>query len=171
MKQRKMKYKGFEFPCNPARVQIKSSRTVSETALINSGGSADDICANPREVFGEGRFFGEGALEASSHLEAMCKTEGAGWLYLPSGECMTAILKELTISQDANKNEVSYSFKFIETRGAKETVYRPKSTAVREGENLFDVAHRCGVPIEKLISLNDFKTPFDVSAGEGVALR
>lgn len=171
MKQCKMKYKGFEFPCNPSVLEIKASRNVSKAAIVGRGEAAFDICANAREAVGEGRFFGEGAFENASRLEALCRSGGAGWLYLPGGECFRAHFKELTIKQDANKNEVFYSFKFIEHESFEKASYSPDCTAVKDGENLFDVAHRCGVSVEALLELNNLKSPFDVKAGEAVALK
>lgn len=79
--------------------------------------------------------------------------------------------KELTVKADAKRNEVFYTFCFIESGSHKRCELAPDFAIAQEGENLFDIAYRCKIPIERIMKLNEFKNPFDVSAGSKVVLR
>lgn len=166
----KMKYKDFEFPINPGEIEIKYSRKISEKSLIDSDTSVYNFCKNPSVISGSGKFFGKSANEYLNHLCYLNKNSESGWLFLPNGECFDAFFKDLYIKQNSKEESVFYSFVFIENCHHKSVNEKLDFTTVKKNENLFDVANRCGVLIEKIMENNDYKTPFDVKKGDEVKL-
>ncbi len=167
----KMKYKDFEFPLNPSVIKVKHSRNITENPIIDSDSAVYNISKNASVISGEGSFFGEKAFHYASELERLSKSNSSGWLFTPNGGCFNAYLKEVTIKSDAKRNEVFYTFTFIENCNHKKNQKDIEFVYARKDENLFDIAHRCDVPIEKLLELNNRKNPFDISAGDKVVLR
>lgn len=167
----KMKFREFEFPLNPAVIEVKYSKNISKTPLFGSDSATEGVSRNAAVICGEGSFFGEGAFALAAELERLNKSEADGWLFLPDGGCFKAFFEELTVRSDAKKNEVFYTFKFVESCAHKKQELLLDFTTVRDGENLFDVAHRTRVPLERIMDLNSFKSPFDVSAGDKAVLR
>ena len=47
----------------------------------------------------------------------------------------------------------------------------PLGVGFDDGENLFQIAGRCNVPVERLMALNDFATPFSVNSGDRVVIK
>lgn len=171
MKLCKMKYKNFEFPLNPSAVEIKYSSNINEASIVESDSAVELISKNATIVTGEGSFFGEDAFTLASELERLSAEHDSGWLFLPNGACFDVFLKELFIKSDARKNEVFYSFKFIENCNHRKSRLELDFVKARKNENLFDIAHRCRKPLEKIMELNNFKSPFDIKEGDRVALK
>lgn len=167
----KMKYKDFEFPLNPSVIKVKHSRNISEKSLFDSDSAVYNISKNASVISGEGSFFGEKAFEYAGELEKINKESSSGWLFLPNGSCFDAYFKELTIKSDAKKNDVFYTFTFIENCNHKKNEREIEFVYAKEGENLFDVAYRCGISLETILELNNFKNPFDISVGDKVVLK
>lgn len=165
-----MRYKGFEFPMNPSVIETKYSGNIKETPLLESDSAVEAASINAAVISGEGSFFGEDAFAFAAELERLSASAESGWLFLPGGGCFDAYLKELTVKTDAKKNEVFYTFKFIENCSHRKNELRLDFVTARDGENLFDIAYRCKAPLEKIMELNDFKSPFDIKAGDKVML-
>lgn len=167
----KMKYKNFEFPLNPYVIKVNHSRNIAENPILDSDSAAYNISKNASVISGEGCFFGEKAFYFASELERLSKSDSSGWLFTPNGNCFNAYFKELTIKSDAKRNEVFYSFTFIENCNHNKVKREIDFVYAKKDENLFDIAHRCKVPIEKLLELNNRKNPFDISTGDKVVLK
>lgn len=167
----KMKYKNFEFPLNPSVIKVKHSRNIAENSIIDSDSAVYNISKNASVISGEGCFFGDKAFQYASELENLSKSSSPGWLFTPNGDCFNAYLKELTIKSDAKRNDVFYTFTFVENCNHKKNERDIEFVFAKEGENLFDIADRCNIPIETILDINDFKNPFDISAGDKVVLK
>ena len=167
----KMKFKDFEFPSNPAVIKTKLSANVREAPLFDSDSAVYNVSRNAAVISGQGSLWGEERFNASSLLKRLQQSSGAGWLFLPDGSCYNAFFTALTLEEDAKKGCVSYSFSFTENCFHTKEEHDFGFTLAREGENMFDIAHRCGVPIETLMRLNDIKTPFDLAQGDKVVLK
>ena len=167
----KMKFKDFEFPSNPAVIKTKLSANVRENPLFQSDSAVYHISRNAAVISGEGSFWGEERFTASVLLKRLQSSSSSGWLFLPDGSCFNAFFTSLTIEEDAKKGCVSYSFSFTENCAHVQEEYDFGFTLARENENMFDIAYRCDVPVETLMRLNDFKTPFSVKEGDRVTLK
>ncbi len=167
----KMKYKNFEFPLNPYLIKVKHSRNIAENPIIDSDSAVYNVSKNASVISGEGCFFGEKAFDFASELERLSKSDSSGWLFIPSGNCFDAYLKDLTIKSDAKRSEVFYSFTFIENCNHSNNQREIDFIYANKDENFFDIANRCEIPIEKLLELNNRKNPFDIYDGDKVVLR
>lgn len=167
----KMKFKGFSFDVNPNFIEIRHKRIISEKALLNGRSRVNSGALCPAEITGRGCFYGSNAPEKLAMLEALHKMGGAGMLYLPQGSAYKVYFKELTFSFNADKNRYDYSFAFVECTSSKKPVRDFSYTLADDGENLFQIAGRCNVPVERLMALNDFATPFSVNSGDRVVLK
>ena len=167
----KMKFKGFSFDVNPASVEVYHKRNISEKALLSGRSRVRDEAVCPTEIHGKGCFYGENAYESLSALETLHSKGGEGWLYLPQGSVYKVYFKELSFCFNADKNRYDYSFVFIECMNGKKPLYNFSFTIALNDENLFQIADRCNTPVEQLMALNDYKTPFAVSAGDRVVLK
>lgn len=167
----KMHFKNFCFEINPAFIEIMHNRNIDCQPLLNGISSVKNGSVLPVEIQGRGYFFGERASEHASVLEMLHKKEEPGWLYLPSGQAYYAFLKKLSISFDALKNRYNYSFLFIENVNGKRPVRLFDFTVAGENENMFEIAKRCRISVERLMELNNYKNPFEVKAGDRVVLK
>ena len=167
----KMKFKDFEFPSNPAVIRTKLSSNVRENPLFQRDSAVYNISRNATVISGEGSFWGEERFTASALLKKLRSSNSSGWLFLPDGSCYNAFFTSLTVEENAKKGCVSYSFSFTENCAHVKEEYDFGFTLALENENMFDIAHRCGVAVETLMRLNDFKTPFSVKEGDKVVLR
>lgn len=171
MKTTKMKFKDFEFDVNPEKIKTEHSSNISQNPLFGSDSAVYNISRNASVISGEGSFWGEGAAEFSRELKRIREEPDAGWLFLPDGSCFNAFFSFLSITEEAKKDCVSYSFTFTENCNHRKSSYDFGFTYAESGENMFDVAYRSGVSIEKLMELNNFKTPFDIKEGDRVVLK
>lgn len=167
----RMSYKDVEFLSNPEVINISLSANISEKPLLNSDSAVNNVSRNAVVISGSGCFWGKAALSAARELKSLQRSSSSGWLFLPDGSCYDAFFSSLTIKEEAQKDCVSYSFSFIENCNHTSAEYDFGFTYAEEGENMFDIAHRCSVKIEKLMQLNNFKTPFCINAGDRVVLK
>lgn len=167
----KMKFKDFEFPSNPTVIKTELSNNVRENPLFGSDSAVYSVSRNAAVISGEGSLWGEERFTASALLKKLHSGSEAGWLFLPDGSCCNAFFTSLTLTEDAKRGCISYSFSFTENCLHKKEEYDFGFTVALENENMFDIAHRCGVAIETLMRLNDFKTPFSVKEGDKVVLQ
>lgn len=167
----KMKFKDFEFPSNPAVIKTELSANVRENPLFQSDSAVYNVSRNAAVISGNGSFWGEERFIASALLKKLQNSSSSGWLFLPDGSCFNAFFTSLTVEEDAKKGCVFYSFSFTENCSHRKEEYDFGFTLALENENMFDIAHRCGVAVETLMRLNDFKTPFSVNAGDRVVLQ
>lgn len=167
----RMKYKDFEFPSNPAEIEIISSSSYSNKSELNGGSIVENLSVNPTVVCGNGEFYGEGSEAYCARLQNMLKDRASGWLFVPSAPPVKAFFTEFKFGKSNKKNAVSYSFKFTEDCIEKEARVKPEYITACEGDNAFEIANRFSVSVNDIMRLNDFKTPFDISEGDGVVLR
>jgi len=167
----KMRFKNFCFKSNPAFLEITHNRMVHNQPLLNGKSRVENGAVLPAEIQGKGCLFGSRAAEDAAVLEMLHKKAEPGWLYLPCGQAYHAYLKKLSVSFDAERNRYDYSFLFVENVNEKQPVRPLDFTLAGENENMFEIAQRCGISVERLMALNDYKTPFEVQAGDRVVLK
>ncbi len=170
MKLIKMSYKGLVFYANPSSIKIQLSKYVSKRNIPLFTSKTQEICFQPSRITGNGVFAGNDAGKFADKLMRIFKSEGSGYLFLPNSEPVLTHFDALDISYDAEKNCVSYSFSFIEDCKGKRHSFDFGYTFALEGENMYDVANRTNVSIEKLARCNDFKDLFSLSEGDRVKL-
>lgn len=167
----KMRYKDFVFASNPSKIEVLSSKSVSERALVNGGFSTAENSKNACVIKAEGTLYGEEAQSQLQGLTRLFNESGAGWLFLPNGRCFNAYFKTLITTQSADKGSVSYGITFVEKPAHRSEYYPFGYTYAQEGENAFDIAERCNISIEDLMDCNSIKTPFDIKGGDRIWLN
>ena len=167
----RLKYKDFEFPQNPAEISVEKSKEISERSLLSAGSAVEEIAQTAAKITASGRFFGSAARSAAARLSALYDDSGAGELYLPDGEYYRAYFTDLQLKQNAAEGAVEYSVSFVQDKGG--GCYRAGRSFVfaKDGENCFDIAYANQVPVEDIIELNGFKTPFEPQEGQPVRIR
>lgn len=166
-----MSFKGFAFDVNPSFIEIRHRRIISEKVLLNGKSRVNSGALCPVEITGRGCFYGDNAPEKLAVLEVLHKKGGAGRLCLPQGSAYRVYFKELSFSFNSDKNRYEYSFAFVECTNSKKSSFDFSYTLADDGENLFQIAGRCNVPVERLMALNDFATPFSVNSGDRVVIK
>lgn len=166
----KMKFKGFEFPTNPAVIEVNSSSNISFSPMLSGKSVVKSTAINPTVITGSGTFYGERGEEYCLYLQHLLRKNRAGVLMLPSAVGMDAYLTKFKYKKDTNKNQISYSFEFVENCGSKKETRKFCFTYARAGENAFDIANRCGVSVENIMENNEYSTPFSVREGDKVML-
>ena len=108
-----MQFRTFVWPNNPEKLQITFHRK-TEVEPYNGMWTVSNIARMPRVFTGEGIFFGEDAYSAFSSLAVMFYDGKAGTLILPSWSSATALLTDLTVTEEPAENFLRYSFSFLE---------------------------------------------------------
>lgn len=167
----RMKYKNFEFPSNPGKIEILTSSSYSSKADLNGGSVVENLSVNPTVVCGNGEFGGAGSEEYCARLQNMLRDRASGWLFVPSAPPVKAFFTEFKFERNSKKNAVLYAFKFVEDCMDKEAHIQPEYITAGEGDNAFEIANRFGISINDIMTFNDFKTPFDINEGDRVVLK
>ncbi|MGN1202221.1 MAG: LysM peptidoglycan-binding domain-containing protein [Eubacterium sp.] len=167
----KLKYKDFEFPVNPGSIEILSSTNCSSKEIYGGNSVCENVSVNPIAVTGSGEFYGDNCEEHCAALQNLLKSTSSGWLFLPSAPPVKAFFTEFKFSKNSKKNSISYSFRFTEDCSSKKTQKAFNYTVAAQNENAFEIAGRCGVSVNDIMSLNDLKSPFDISQGDKVVMR
>lgn len=167
----RLKYKNFEFPSNPGSIEIISSSNFSSKPVFGGNSVCENISVNPVVVRGNGEFYGYRSEEYCSALQNLLKSTQSGWLFVPSSHPIKAFFTEFKFNKSSRKNAVVYSFEFTEDCTSRKPERVFESTTAKESENAFDIAERCGVSVNDIMRCNDFKSPFDICAGDKVVLR
>lgn len=167
----RLKYKEFEFPSNPGKIEILSSASCSSKPVLSGGSAVENISADPIVVCGSGEFYGEGCEEYCARLQNILKDTSSGWLFIPSSPPVKAFFTAFSFSKNTKKNSVLYSFKFTEDCLDRMAERKFDCTVARTGENAYEIANRTGISVNDIMLLNDFKSPFDIEEGDRVVLR
>lgn len=166
----KMRFGPFEWPVNPAEIQIEGARQVGETLFPVR--SLMDTGHRLRTVRGKGFFTGPDAAAQFASLHALLTNGGAEVLMLPEYGPMTAVLTELTLLR-GHMRMVEYAFAFRESpMEAKSTPCEESTVRIASDETLWHLAARYSIPIERLLSLNPgLADPWSAGEGTEVTLR
>ncbi|MGN0537250.1 MAG: DNA circularization N-terminal domain-containing protein [Acutalibacteraceae bacterium] len=168
----KMSYGSFVFEPLPSKIEITTERKIAEQKIPNGNNTVWDFGDNGRTIKGEGEFFGANALEQFERLREVVQSGGSHALYLPSFGRITAVCSSLKLLEEDHDNAVAYSFVFREVCTAAVNDWK-QSTAVLEGECLWQIATRTEIAVEVLLKLNPQIARPDrvLTTGERIVLR
>lgn len=167
----KLKYKNFEFPSNPEKIEMLSSTNCSSNAVLDKNSVVQNVSVNPVIVKGSGEFYGSIGEETAAFLQNMLRDKRSGWLMLPFSMSVKAFFTAFEFRKNSSKNAVLYSFEFTEDCSDRMAEREYKYTFAKTDENAFEIANRCDVSVNDIMCFNDFKTPFDIKEGDRVVLR
>ena len=170
MKYVKMNYRGLELSVNPESITIEMSKKIATAPVLFKNSISKEICFNPTVISGKGCFFGERAGEQANRLLTEFRSRGSAYLFCPLFPPLKMLFSDLKINADAQKGCIEYTFSFVEERCTKEGRKSFGFTYALEGENLYDIAGRCGVDVGALFSANSYRDLFSVKEGDKVWL-
>jgi hypothetical protein len=155
MKNAKMRFCGYAFEHNPAKLMIADAARIR--ALLPPGSLPDSISLGRglRIVKGEGELAGADCLARYERLRALYERGEKGILALPGLKAMTACLSALSLTAEPTEDVIGYRFTFTEARGDGAAVSGADTYTVRaDGESLWDIAYAYGIGIDELVRLN-----------------
>ena len=123
-----------------------------------------------RQIKGNGKFVGSNAGEKAHELIKVFQSKGSSFLFSHDLPPMRAYFSSLDISYNAVEECVDYSFEFIEDSDAKNPIRNFGYTFALANENLYDIANRTSVGVEKLFKCNNYPDLFSVREGDKVWL-
>ena len=108
-----MRYKGYAFPYNPKKLEIKYSRNFVRYPLLGSDIITQENQSSTATVDGWGSFFGADASSQLRQLESLFKQGGMGQLVLPNGDVEDAYFASLSCTSEAGGDVLDYAFSFV----------------------------------------------------------
>lgn len=146
-----MVFRDFVWPRLPEHIRIEDARATARLRLPYMGEAVQDLGGGGRLATGSGILVG---AQAGSQWKALCACfakGGAGTLLLPGATPMTALFTELSLDGAPRTDRIAYSFTFVEQTEEKRL---PDSVFAQEGDCLWRIANRWGVPLEALRDAN-----------------
>lgn len=166
----KMEYRGLSFPINPASIKTKFSKNIKSKTIPFAFCKVQEINDYPTVVTANGKFVGSSAMQFSYELMRVYKQNGSSYLLMPDSLPVKAYFKNLELSYDAKNSCVNYQVEFIEDVSSKKGKFDFGYTYALANENVYDVANRTNVDVEKIVEHNDFCDLFSLKEGDKVWL-
>ena len=154
----KMTYKGFCFDANPAYIKAEYSKNIASKSVLFKSAKQQEISFKAAKIKGNGK------------LIKVFQSKGSSFLFSHDLPPMRAYFSSLDISYNAVEECVDYSFEFIEDSDAKNPIRNFGYTFALADENLYDIANRTSVGVEKLFKCNNYPDLFSVREGDKVWL-
>lgn len=167
----RLKFKDYVFPANPYAVEIVCAKTLSDQKAPGWHTATQEICANPAVITVQGELYGEDAREQLHNLSALQRESGSGELYIPYDDSRRVFFEQFAFSIAADGEKITYKAVFKEDMQTPKKICAITKTTVQSGENLFDIAARCGISVEELLTKNSLKSPFDIQEGQEILLH
>ena len=186
-----MRYKGYTWPHNPRVYSIDYERKMATNKVPFGLYYLQDLGRTRRVMEGEGEFVGEGAYSQFGELANVFHENGPGLLIHPVWQAASAYFVTLRLEQEPLPNYVRYSFSFWEDvdyysgaasvqtagsiggtgtgSGTSPTAGASTRYRVVQGDTLWGIAQRFGLPLETLVALNpQIKNPNLIRPGDEV---
>lgn len=166
----KMRYKNFVFNVNPSDIKLSFKKNIAKADVMCSNQVCSEVGENAAVISGKGCFIGDDAEKKAFELMRIYNKQGADFLFTPYSSPVLAIFSCLDLSYSSDSRRVEYSFEFTEQGKRKAQSFEFGYTYAEEGENLFDIADRAQISVDKIVELNDFCGVFSVKEGDKVWL-
>lgn len=112
-----MRFAGFEFPYNPATLDIRFEKRFAEYEYPDiDGAELEKMGLSPKVVSGRGAFFGPGAYTTFLKLKDTFEKSKADTLIIPIYGSMRCEFMSLTASHEPTPDYVEYDFEFKESK-------------------------------------------------------
>lgn len=169
MMQLYMGYKEFSWPRLPDTLCMENEKYTQVLEQPENGETLQELGSHGRKITGSGVFLGEQAAQQWTTLCGCYAKEGAGILYLPGREPITAVFTKLTLSGSPRSDRIAYQFAFHETGKAQTAV---RTYRVQQGDCLWSAAAAAGVSVESLLAANPGKIRWanELETGMGLVL-
>ena len=162
MKLVPMRFNGVEWHHNPKEIVFECDKTVKELCSAGSTAYIQDFGRKNMIVSGTGELYGEDCLEQFDRLLTLFKKGGRGVLVIPKITPIFAVFESLKIKGEPKPDMLEYSFVFREVMEEKRTE-KVNACIGQEGERLWDISYKYGIPIDTLVKLNPSVKRHDIS--------
>ena len=169
MKLVPMRFKGVQWHHNPKEIAFECDKTVNELNSPNGTSYIQNMGRKNMIISGTGELYGNDCLEQFDRLLSLFRQGGQGVLAIPKITPVYAVFESLKIKGEPKPDVLEYSFVFREVMEEKQQD-KAQTYAAEEGECLWDISYKFGVPIDTLVKFNpNVKRP-DISL-EGRVIR
>lgn len=162
MKLVPMRFNGFEWHHNPKEIVFECVKNINELSSPGSTAYIQDMGRKNMIVSGTGELYGEDCLEQFDRLLTLFKKGGRGVLAVPKITPIFAVFESLKIKGQPSPDILEYSFVFREVMEEKRTE-KVNACIGQDGERLWDISYKYGVPIDTLVRLNPSVKRPDIS--------
>lgn len=166
-----MRFASFEWKINPTSLQVSHDLEIESGVIPRKG---QRVLSTSRKVSlckGEGEFVGSDCIERYRMLEQLCLRKEKGILTLPGQMPFEAYFTHLSLVCGTENDVVRYRFEFCRDMTKTNENNSQKVHICKEGESLYDISYREGVPVETLLVLNpQVRWISSMRAGEQVKL-
>lgn len=121
----KLQYRHHIFEHNPRKIKLHFLNTVAAQALPGYGEITQNLGPRCRVVRCEGEVFAQsaaGAMAKLAEIAQVCKNDGTGMLYLPTGEQFEASVSRFSYIAQGDGRVMTYQLEFIERKSRAEGV-------------------------------------------------
>ena len=164
MKPVPMKFGEYVWHHNPQNISFECDRSVAEMKSPFGESSVQDMGRKNMKISGSGQLYGEDCAEQFERLFEVFRNSGKEVLSVPNLPSIYAVFEKLEIRGEPKPNVLEYSFVFREVMEKKQQDKIDVYTA-ENGECLWDVSYKFGVPIDTLVKLNPSVKRPDISLG------
>jgi len=168
-----MRFMGKTLHHNPNTIEVTNSLSVSQQQIPFLHSIAVNTGAAATVIRGEGVFYGENSFEQYLQLQEIYRSGKSGALSLSGIYPMYAYLQQLKLKSTPVDNYVEYTFVFVEALSDrnKENSTAPQYYTVGDNEDLWDIAVKLKISIDKLVKLNPhLKTTYNIEKGDRVRI-
>ncbi len=167
----RMRYRELDFINNPSQWEVKSSQAVKASPARSGRSAVRGAVKNPCVISGSGKVYSEEGEDWCARMSCYSDDGKSGWLFTPLHTPFEAFLTSFSYKKSSGSEAFIYSFEFTEKCDGRGYEAPLDCTVARSGENAFDIAHRCGISVDRLEELNSFIPPFEISEGECIRIR
>lgn len=112
-----MRFAGFQFPYNPATLDIRYEKRFAEYEYPDiDGAELERMGLSPKVITGRGAFFGPGAYDTFLKLKDVFESSRADNLILPIYGSIRCEFISLSAAHEPTPNYVEYDFEFKESK-------------------------------------------------------
>lgn len=148
-----MRFKGVKWRHNPRELSFVCDRYISESGMPSGGSLVQTTGRKGLRVKGKGTLFGDDCMEQFERLYSLFTEGGCGILSIARLSPIYAAFESLKITGKPKPDMLDYEFVFREYQD-KTSSPKPVTAKPWEGECLWDISYRFGVPVETLLELN-----------------
>ncbi|MGN0501894.1 MAG: LysM peptidoglycan-binding domain-containing protein [Ruminococcus sp.] len=164
MKLVPMRFKGVQWHHNPKEIVFECDKSVKELNSPNGTSYIQNMGRKNMIISGTGELYGNDCLEQFDRLLSLFRQGGQGVLAIPKITPVYAVFESLKIKGEPKPDVLEYSFVFREVMEEKQQDKAQDYTA-EEGECLWDISYKFGVPIDTLVRLNSGVKRPDIALG------
>ena len=165
-----MRFKGVQWRHNPREITFDSGKFLSEYGSPEDCSYIQSTCRKNMRIRGLGELYGTDCTEQFARLYRLFKEGGSGVLSIEGIGSIYAVFESLSVTGKPKPDILEYSFVFREMMEKKHRSLPAEHTA-ENGENLWDISYRFGIPVETLLHLNPaVKRPDILEEGQVIAL-